>query len=467
MRLLLLITVLWKFPFYRALTCLKCDDVVQPRHCTTVMTCPDTDVCFVERRINSFGEEGYALGCMRDHVCRNITSISSTSRCAHCCIKDLCNQEGCGEPGYPDSRGPICYNCLDAVPEGRCHQIEICRQSEVCSVSGKGMFGTTVFASKCIQQESCGAHHGVDIIGKRGQMSAIRAYDVHDCFQCCTSDLCNRNCHNSVDGQWGTWGQWSMCDVNCNHIRIRSCNNPAPEDGGRNCRGLAVEVAHCSVCLAKDCSELLVHDARLRSGVYNITTPLTHTQVQVYCDMDTDGGGWTIFQRRFNGSVDFYRNFSDYENGFGNVAGEYWLGLKYIYEITSNGSFQLRVNITHGDGSTGYDVYSNFSLQHGTNYTLNLGERVKSQGVDSSYTFFTDSAPVGNAFSTYDLDRDNYGPNCAETFKGGWWYNACYRYINLNGLYKPGRVDNTAMLYDNGVGLTSSTIMFKDTFQKA
>ncbi|KAH3776286.1 hypothetical protein DPMN_177707 [Dreissena polymorpha] len=86
--------------------------------------------------------------------------------------------------------------------------------------------------------------------------------------------------------------------------------------------------------------------------------------------MDTDGGGWTIFQRRFNGSVDFYRNFSDYENGFGNVAGEYWLGLKYIYEITSNGSCQLRVNITHGDGSTGYDVYSNFSLQHGTNYTL-------------------------------------------------------------------------------------------------
>ncbi|KAH3768145.1 hypothetical protein DPMN_169357 [Dreissena polymorpha] len=73
---------------------------------------------------------------------------------------------------------------------------------------------------------------------------------------------------------------------------------------------------------AKDCSELLVHDARLRSGVYTITTPLTHTNVQVYCDMDTDGGGWTIFQRRFNGSVDFYRNFSDYENGFGNVAGE-------------------------------------------------------------------------------------------------------------------------------------------------
>ncbi|KAH3768290.1 hypothetical protein DPMN_169502 [Dreissena polymorpha] len=52
MRLLLLITVLWKFPFHRALTCLNCNDVVQPRHCATVMTCPDIDVCFVERRIN-------------------------------------------------------------------------------------------------------------------------------------------------------------------------------------------------------------------------------------------------------------------------------------------------------------------------------------------------------------------------------------------------------------------------------
>ncbi|XP_052233337.1 ficolin-1-like [Dreissena polymorpha] len=164
----------------------------------------------------------------------------------------------------------------------------------------------------------------------------------------------------------------------------------------------------------KDCSELLVHDARLRSGVYTITTPLTHTQVQVYCDMDTDRGGWTIFQRRFNGSVDFYRNFSDYENGFGNVAGEYWL-------------------------------------------------------VDSSYTFFTDSAhkPVGNASSTYDHDVDNDATNCTETYKGGWWYNACFYNINLNGLYKPGRFDLTSMKYDNGVGLTSSTIMFKDTFQKA
>ncbi|KAH3772075.1 uncharacterized protein LOC127845156 isoform X2 [Dreissena polymorpha] len=517
-----LIAVSWLFYAQKveALTCLTCDNVEQPRHCTTVMTCPDNDVCFVERKINSFGEEGYALGCMRDNVCRNITSTSSTSQCSQCCNKDLCNHEGCGKPGYPDSRGPVCYNCIEAVSDGRCHHIDLCRRGEVCSVSGKGMFGTTVFASKCLLQEICGTRQipNLDIIGKRGYKTSSnsRSFDVHDCFQCCSGDLCNKNCHNSVDGQWGDWNPWSAC-TNCNQTRNRQCNNPppeyggktcvgnsqqtqecgmcpvdgqwgewipssactkcnqtmsrqcnspAPERGGKGCIGNPSQTQECGVCLAKDCSDLQRIDSTLHSGVYTITTPLSHTKVQVFCDMETDGGGWTIFQRRFNGSVDFYRNFSDYENEFGHAAGEYWLGLKYIYEITSHRSLQLRVNISRYDGRTGYDVYGNFSLRQGTNYTLNLGERLMSQGVDTRYTFLINGA-VGRDFSTYDHDVDLYPEaNCAAIVKGGWWYSACFYYMNLNGLYSPETDDQTTMSYDSNVGLESSTIMFKDMVKK-
>ncbi|KAH3778527.1 hypothetical protein DPMN_179991 [Dreissena polymorpha] len=270
-----------------------------------------------------------------------------------------------------------------------------------------------------------------------------------------------------VDGQWGSWTAWSLCTSQCSQTRTRACDNPAPLHDGRDCPGLTTQTLDCYTdkCQPKDCSQLLSSGAALRSGVYNITTPLTSTKRQVYCDMETDGGGWTVFQRRFNGSEDFYRNFNDYENGFGFVHAEHWLGLKYIHEITSRGSYQLRVDILHSNRSKGYDMYGNFSLQPGTNYTLNTGPRIRSNNVDSTFSFtigWAGGEPVGNAFTTYDHDVDRrYGSNCATMYKGGWWYNNCYNNINPNGLYQPGYGHGEAMKYCSLYGIAASTIMFK------
>ena len=51
------------------------------------------------------------------------------------------------------------------------------------------------------------------------------------------------------------------------------------------------------------------------SGVYRIRPWGAQTAFDVYCEQDYYGGGWTFIQRRRDGSVDFNRNWDDYETG--------------------------------------------------------------------------------------------------------------------------------------------------------
>ena len=55
-------------------------------------------------------------------------------------------------------------------------------------------------------------------------------------------------------------------------------------------------------------------------------TPDGYDSFDAWCDFD-DTNGWTVIQRRQDGSVDFYLYWADYKEGFGNVDGEYWLGM--------------------------------------------------------------------------------------------------------------------------------------------
>ncbi|XP_063416242.1 angiopoietin-4-like [Mytilus trossulus] len=73
---------------------------------------------------------------------------------------------------------------------------------------------------------------------------------------------------------------------------------------------------------ARDCTELKKYNKQ--SGVYKISAGNSKA-LKVYCDMTTDGGGWSIIQRHQDGNVDFQRTWPEYENGFGNLEGDYWL----------------------------------------------------------------------------------------------------------------------------------------------
>ena len=89
------------------------------------------------------------------------------------------------------------------------------------------------------------------------------------------------------------------------------------------------------------------------------------------CLAKTYSDGSQLFQRRVNGSVDFYRDWNDYKNGFGSVNGEYWLGNDHIHSLTSSCNYTLRIDMEAFSGETTFAEYVGFSIDaESTDYTL-------------------------------------------------------------------------------------------------
>uniref|UniRef100_A0A3Q0RRN5 Angiopoietin 4 n=1 Tax=Amphilophus citrinellus TaxID=61819 RepID=A0A3Q0RRN5_AMPCI len=166
------------------------------------------------------------------------------------------------------------------------------------------------------------------------------------------------------------------------------------------------------------------------SGLYHIYIGNRTEPVQVYCDMETSGGGWTVFQRRFNGSVDFQRSWREYRTGFGDVSGEHWLGNEVLYLLTSQGIYSMRVELMDWEGNSAHSQYDRFTLtSERQQYRLYLRGYSGTAGRQSSLTNH------GTGFSTRDKDNDNCEHcKCAMMLTGGWWFDAC-GFSNLNGVY--------------------------------
>ncbi len=123
----------------------------------------------------------------------------------------------------------------------------------------------------------------------------------------------------------------------------------------------------------KNCTEIHQSGER-KDGVYTIK-PDDLNAFDVFCDQTTAGGGWTVFQKRLDGSVDFYLNWSDYKRGFGDLNGEFWLGLDKIHRLTSGNDSMLRVDLEDVDGTTAYAEYNMFGvMSENDNYTLIIGD---------------------------------------------------------------------------------------------
>ncbi|OWF42275.1 angiopoietin-1-like [Mizuhopecten yessoensis] len=385
-------------------SCFSCSSMSHARYCDYYTKCSDGEVCYVKKSENYNGHFHYTSGCVSNTTCGtfvpNVTSglrYSSHGHdvCRECCYSDMCNNKGCGDNGPPprQDRGPYCFQCEHLSDPSECDQVTICNINEVCGVEEKEFFQQEhQFTTGCKRKSEC---HESLLVG-RAMNSSVRSLNM--CDQCCESDFCNDRCGESQAKVYGS------CD---DHYRAGS----------------------------------------VTSGVYTISPDDVNT-FDVYCDMENGDGGWIVLQHRFDNSVLFNRSFAEYENGFGQLDGEFWIGLEKIY-ILAHSSRKVRFNLQALNGTWLPLEYGNFSISNASQqYTLHVSNHI--QGFSAQSFEYNN----GQVFSTYDKDHRG----CAAMRFGGFWYDHCLL-LNINGHFGLLNDASGVLEYTNGSINFQKTLM--------
>ncbi|CAG2221918.1 Fibrinogen gamma chain,Ryncolin-4,Fibrinogen-like protein A,Ficolin-1-A [Mytilus edulis] len=202
------------------------------------------------------------------------------------------------------------------------------------------------------------------------------------------------------------------------------------------------------------CSDLPRH---CDSGTYKIY-PGNSTGFNIYCD--NRKAWWNVIQRRKDGSVNFYRNWTEYEEGFGDLSTEFWLGNRLISQLTLSGNYNLRVRMKNQEQGWKNATYNGFIIGNATTgYKFQVTNFRGGDAGDSISSGSSNLINNGMKFSTYDRDNDNHASdNCAEKYKGAWWFNACYM-SHLNGEYDQNLTHPFGIQWKTFPGTVSSSIM--------
>ncbi|XP_073498378.1 fibrinogen-like protein 1 [Phyllobates terribilis] len=211
---------------------------------------------------------------------------------------------------------------------------------------------------------------------------------------------------------------------------------------------LTVSQAQSPVAQGYDCSNIWERNHTATSGIYMIKPRNAQFGFQVYCEM-SGSGGWTLIQNH-NGEdhLDFYATWIEYENGFGRLQGEHWLGLKNMYALTHQTQRRCKLHISLGDfdGNEAYAEYRSFSIGEANKF-YELSAANYSGTAGDAFLGFPDipgSNQHGSYFSTWDNYHDKCHPlcgssdikyrSCSDQYGAGWWFNTC-GLANLNGVW--------------------------------
>ncbi|CAC5417477.1 Fibrinogen-like protein 1,Fibrinogen-like protein A,Tenascin,Angiopoietin-1,Fibrinogen C domain-containing protein 1-A,Techylectin-like protein,Microfibril-associated glycoprotein 4,Tenascin-R,Ficolin-1,Fibroleukin [Mytilus coruscus] len=191
-----------------------------------------------------------------------------------------------------------------------------------------------------------------------------------------------------------------------------------------------------------DCTEVASGSP---GGVYTIY--IENQPVDVYCELKDDDQ-WTVIQKRIDGTIDFYRDWQEYKDGFGNVNLEYWLGNDNLHKILSTQNYKLRIDLEDWNGDTRYAEYDTFVVgNENTNYMLTVtgysgdaGDSMINPPRGSMYQI------NGMEFTTFDRDNDKHSINAAVSKHSGWWFKISTD-GNLNGKFYTNELSQNDAIY--------------------
>lgn len=134
------------------------------------------------------------------------------------------------------------------------------------------------------------------------------------------------------------------------------------------------------------------------------------------------GTGWTVIQQRIDGKENFNRSWTEYQNGFGSLDGDFFLGLDKIHSLTSVLQHELYIHMVYDNGTIENAHYDNFTVSNKEDfYKLHLANFTGNVKHDY-FSIMT----AKEDFYTFDNDTTN--TNCALQNGGGFWYGGC-RYV--------------------------------------
>ncbi|XP_053386791.1 uncharacterized protein LOC128550874 [Mercenaria mercenaria] len=413
---------------------------------------------------------------IRNRTCTNSNPQGTGNYCQGQSVENaLCFLGPCAKPSWSDwqnwsncsavvcgvssrRRSRTCSNPSPALFVSKCKgnstEIDSCRDT-FCDIN-------KCASPPCLHGSCSDLDTGLSCSCFAGYSGATCQTDIDDCAsKPCLNGFCidlvnGYNC-SCVVGYTGL-----NCESDIDECRSDPCLGGTCIDGIGNyncsCRDGYFGI-NCEKVLS-DCFDIFL-DGNSADGIYTVKTWKSQQLIKVYCDMTTDGGGWTVLQYRYDGTIDFYRNFSQYETGFGDLNTEFWLGLRYIQELASQSRTSLRIDLEAANGTKAFEIINNFSLSPGPAYTLHRGSTIQFLRISDISWFARHN---GSDFSTYDHDVDSSTVNCAVDCHGAWWYFNCFT-ANLNGQYlTPGTKSGRGMVYNSFIlseSLKTSKMMMR------